>query len=111
MPSDLALFYVFAAAAVVSSLGVVGQGNPARSVLLLAVSSGALAGLHVLLDAPLAAIAQIVVFPGATLVLFLFVLRSLEAPCETPPDPDARPEPLGARAAGALLSATLVAQF
>jgi NADH-quinone oxidoreductase subunit J len=75
-------FYVFAFIAVVASLLVVGQKNPMHSVMLLIVSFGALAGLYVLLDAPFTAVTQIIVYAGAIMVLFLFVVMLLNVPRE-----------------------------
>ena len=63
--------------AVVASLLVIAQRNPVYSVLLLIASFGALSGLYVLLDSPFAAVIQIVVYAGAILVLFLFVVMLL----------------------------------
>jgi NADH-quinone oxidoreductase subunit J len=74
---DVALFYAFAAITVLASLGVVSQKNPMHSVMLLIVSFGALAGLYVLLDAPFTAVTQIIVYAGAIMVLFLFVVMLL----------------------------------
>ena len=75
-------FYVFAAIAVAASVAVIAQRNPVYSVLLLIASFGALSGLYVLLDAPFAAVIQIVVYAGAIMVLFLFVVMLLNAPHE-----------------------------
>jgi NADH-quinone oxidoreductase subunit J len=75
-------FYFFAAAAIVASLLVIAQRNPIYSVLLLIVSFGALSGLYVLLEAPFVAVIQIVVYAGAIMVLFLFVVMLLNAPHE-----------------------------
>ena len=77
-------FYAFAAIAVVASLLVVGQRNPMYSVMLLIVSFGALSGLYVLLDAPFVAVTQIIVYAGAIMVLFLFVVMLLNVPREDP---------------------------
>ena len=77
-------FYVFAAIAVIASLLVVGQRNPMYSVMLLIVSFGALAGLYVLLDAPFTAVTQIIIYAGAIMVLFLFVVMLLNVPREEP---------------------------
>jgi NADH-quinone oxidoreductase subunit J len=77
-------FYVFAALAVIASLMVVGQRNPMHSVMLLIVSFGALAGLYVLLDAPFTAVTQIIIYAGAIMVLFLFVVMLLNVPREEP---------------------------
>jgi NADH-quinone oxidoreductase subunit J len=79
---ELALFYLFGAVAVVSSFLVVAQRNPMHSVLTLIVSFGALAGLYIQLDSPFAAVTQIIVYAGAIMVLFLFVVMLLNAPRE-----------------------------
>jgi NADH-quinone oxidoreductase subunit J len=79
---ELPLFYVFAAIAVVASMLVIGQRSPIYSVMLLIASFAALAGLYVLLDAPFVAVIQIIIYAGAILVLFLFVVMLLNAPKE-----------------------------
>jgi NADH-quinone oxidoreductase subunit J len=81
---DAVAFYLFAAIAVIASLGVIGQRNPMHSVILLVVSFGALAGLYVLLDAPFTAVTQIIIYAGAVMVLFLFVVMLLNVPREEP---------------------------
>ena len=63
--------------AVVSTLLVIAQPNPIYSVLLLISSFVALAGLYVMLDAPFVAVTQIIVYAGAIMVLFLFVVMLL----------------------------------
>ena len=80
-----AAFYIFAAIAVLASIGVIGQRNPMYSVMLLITSFGALAGLYVLLDAPFTAVTQIIIYAGAIMVLFLFVVMLLNVPTEDPP--------------------------
>jgi NADH-quinone oxidoreductase subunit J len=77
--SETTAFYLLGSVAVAASLLVVGQRNPIYSVLLLITSLGALSGLYVLLDAPLIAVIQIIVYAGAILVLFLFVVMLLNA--------------------------------
>src|SRR5688500_15211634 len=77
-------FYVFAAITILASLGVVGQRNPMYSVMLLITSFGGLAGLYVLLDAPFTAVTQIIIYAGAIMVLFLFVVMLLNVPREEP---------------------------
>jgi NADH-quinone oxidoreductase subunit J len=89
---SLAAFYLFAVIAVLASLGVVSSRNPMHSVMLLIVSFGALAGLYVLLDAPFTAVTQIIVYAGAIMVLFLFVVMLLNQHRED--DPDVVPAPL-----------------
>jgi NADH-quinone oxidoreductase subunit J len=75
-------FYLFGALAVIASLLVIVQHNPLHGVLLLILSFGALSGLYVLLDAPFVAVIQIIVYAGAIMVLFLFVVMLLNAPKE-----------------------------
>ena len=81
---ETAAFYIFAAITIVASLLVVGQRNPMYSVMLLITSFGALAGLYVLLDAPFTAVTQIIIYAGAIMVLFLFVVMLLNVPREEP---------------------------
>ena len=106
-------FWVFATVAVAASLLVVGQRNPMHSVLLLITSFGALAGLYVLLDAPFVAAIQIIIYAGAIMVLFLFVVMLLNVPTEEPPTGyHARLlGGAGPRRFGAVLSAVLVLEL
>src|SRR5438067_10617047 len=80
--AEAPLFYVFGAIAVAASLLVIAQRNPIYSVLLLIASFAALSGLYVLLQAPFVAVIQIIVYAGAIMVLFLFVVMLLNAPHE-----------------------------
>ena len=84
MDASALAFYIFAAITIVASLGVVGQRNPMYSVMLLITSFGALAGLYILLDAPFTAVTQIIIYAGAIMVLFLFVVMLLNVPREEP---------------------------
>lgn len=76
------LFYVFSALAIVASALVIGQRNPMHSVLLLVASFAMISGLYVLLDAPFIAVTQIIVYAGAIMVLFLYVVMLLNRPQE-----------------------------
>ena len=82
MSSDALLFYVFAGVTVIGALAVVTQKNPVYSVLSIIASFFGLAGLYILLDAPFVAVAQIIIYAGAIMVLFLFVVMLLNAPRE-----------------------------
>ena len=109
----MVLFYAFGSVAVVASQLVIGQKNPSYSVLLLIASFGALSGLYVLLDAPFVAVIQIIVYAGAIMVLFLFVVMLLNAPHEDT-DYDERVHPLlrpGPMRVGALLALALAAEL
>ncbi|HVZ21162.1 MAG TPA: NADH-quinone oxidoreductase subunit J [Vicinamibacterales bacterium] len=79
---DTLAFYLFSALAIVASALVIGQKNPMYSVLLLVASFGAMAGLFIQLDAPFVAVALMIVYAGAIMVLFLFVVMLLNAPRE-----------------------------
>ena len=112
MPFDLILFYVLAAVAVVSTLLVIAQSNPMHSVLLLILSFMALAGLYVLLDAPFVAVTQIIVYAGAIMVLFLFVVMLLNAPREDAEQPSTNThDSTSTRAFGALLAALMAIEL
>jgi len=111
--AEMALFYVFAAISVLASLLVIAQRNPIYSVLLLIASFGALSGLYVLLDAPFVAVIQIIVYAGAIMVLFLFVVMLLNAPHEETVY-DEQTHPLmrpGPRRFGTLLAAVLIVEL
>lgn len=84
---------VFDAAAVFTVLFaavMVVHRNPVKSVLAVVVSFFGLAVCYVLLSAPFIAAIQVIVYAGAILVLFLFVLMLLNVPEETR-EPDPRP--------------------
>src|SRR5512145_3556000 len=81
MPETL-VFYLLSGLVIGASALVIGQRNPMYSVLLLIVSFAALAGLYIQLDAPFVAVAQIIIYAGAIMVLFLFVVMLLNAPQE-----------------------------
>jgi NADH-quinone oxidoreductase subunit J len=112
MPETIT-FYLFAALAVGASVLVIAQRNPMYSVLLLIASFGALSGLYILLDAPFVAVAQIIIYAGAIMVLFLFVVMLLNAPKEDGADWD-RTHPLrqpGVTRWGTLLVGLLIVQL
>ncbi len=78
MSAPLFLFYVFAALAVVSALGMVlNVRNTVAAAMSLVVTMVSLAGIYVLLAAYLVAAIQIMVYGGAIVVLFLFVVMLL----------------------------------
>ena len=107
------IFYAFSGLAIGASALVIGQRNPMYSVLMLIASFGALAGLYVQLDAPFVAVAQIIIYAGAIMVLFLFVVMLLNAPQENAAEWD-RSHPLGQPAVvrfGGLLALLLVVQL
>jgi NADH-quinone oxidoreductase subunit J len=74
---EFAVFFFFAAVAVVFALVVVLHPNPVVGALSLVASFFALAVMYVLLEAPFLAALQVIVYSGAIMVLFLFVIMLL----------------------------------
>lgn len=73
----LAIFTLLAIAAIVSAIVVVLHRNPVVSTMSLVVTLVATAGLFVMLGSPFLAALQILLYTGAILVLFLFVIMLL----------------------------------
>jgi NADH-quinone oxidoreductase subunit J len=71
------IFYVFAALAVVSATLCILQRNPVSAALWLVSTMFSLAAIYVLLDAQFIAAIQVLVYAGAVMVLFLFVIMLL----------------------------------
>jgi NADH-quinone oxidoreductase subunit J len=74
---DAVLFYVAAAVAVVSAVVVVAQRHPIYSAFALIVTMCSLSVIFALLGSPFIAVLQVIVYAGAIMVLFLFVLMLL----------------------------------
>lgn len=74
---EAVVFYLFAALGILAALGVVIARSAVRSALSLALVFLALAAMYVLLNAPFLAVAQIMIYAGAVLILFLFVIMVL----------------------------------
>ena len=74
---DAILFYVFAAVAVASAVVVIAQRNPIYSAFALIVTLCSLSVVFGLLGSPFIAVLQVIVYAGAIMVLFLFVLMLL----------------------------------
>jgi NADH-quinone oxidoreductase subunit J len=85
MAMDAILFYVLAAVVVASALVVVGQRNPVYSAFAMVVTFCALSAIYGLMGSPFIAVLQIVVYAGAIMVLFLFVLMLLNVRREEGP--------------------------
>src|SRR4051812_14243641 len=76
------LFWFFAALTLAFGIGVVVNRNPVASALCLVVSFMGLAALLVGLDAYLLAVLQVLVYAGAVMVLFLFIIMLLDLRAE-----------------------------
>jgi NADH-quinone oxidoreductase subunit J len=71
---EIVLFWVFGAVAIVTTMLVISSKSPVYSALFMIASFAATAGLFVLLDAYLIATVEVLVYAGAIMVLFLFVI-------------------------------------
>jgi NADH-quinone oxidoreductase subunit J len=79
MTLPIILFFVFAAIAVIGALMMIFFREPIHSALALILVMVALAVLYLLLDAEFIAAVQIIVYAGAVMVLFVFVIMLLNA--------------------------------
>jgi len=95
------MFFALAAVALIAGVLVVFQTHPLRSALWLIVNFFAVAGIYLLLHAEFIAAIQIIVYAGAIMVLFLFVIMLLNLR-----EPEAAPEKpfSGQKVAGLVLS-------
>jgi NADH-quinone oxidoreductase subunit J len=75
----LILFIFFGAICLAGAVNLLAQKHPINSALSLVVVMGALAGLYLLLGAEFLAAIQVIVYAGAIMVLFVFVIMLLNA--------------------------------
>src|SRR5919106_3310542 len=107
----LAAFVVVALLAVASALGLVLRKNPIHGALFLIVNLGCIAAFYLMLGAEFLAAAQVIVYAGAIMVLFVFAIMVLiPGKEETGPDPRG-PLRLGALPVGSLLFLLVVARL
>jgi NADH-quinone oxidoreductase subunit J len=78
----LILFFIFAAVCIAGAINLLAQSHPINSALSLIVVMGSLAVLYLLLGAEFVAAIQIIVYAGAVMVLFIFVIMLLNAGVE-----------------------------
>ena len=104
------LFGVLSFIAILSGILVIFSRNPVYSVLFLIITFFAIAGHYILLNAQFLAVVHIIVYAGAIMVLFLFVIMMLNLNRETEPH---KPEwvKVAAVIAGGILMITLVASL
>lgn len=79
MTVDLVLFFALAAVAIGAALGMLFSRNAVYSALFLILNLATIAAFFLLLGAPFIAMAQVTVYAGAIMVLFLFVIMLLGA--------------------------------
>jgi NADH-quinone oxidoreductase subunit J len=78
MNFETVVFYVFAALTVFAALRVITARNPVHAVLFLVLAFISSAGIWMLLEAEFLAITLVLVYVGAVMVLFLFVVMMLD---------------------------------
>lgn len=101
-------FYFFALLAIVSALLFVTRKNPVPAALWLVNVMFALAGLYVMLDAPFVGAVQVLVYAGAIMVVFVFVVMLLNLGRDGISDLRGLPSRLGAGFVGLALLANLL---
>jgi NADH-quinone oxidoreductase subunit J len=97
------LFYALSALALISAISVIASKNPVYSVLSLIVTFFAISGHYILLNAQFLAIVNIIVYAGAIMVLFLFVIMLMNLDKDTEPQKNKWLKLAGAVAGGSLL--------
>jgi NADH-quinone oxidoreductase subunit J len=75
---DTWLFYLFGSVALAAAVNVLAQRRIFYSAVSLIVCLSALSGIYMLLEAPFIAAVQVIVYAGAIMVLFLFVIMLLD---------------------------------
>jgi NADH-quinone oxidoreductase subunit J len=97
------LFWFLSVVALFSALMVITSKNPVYSVLWLIVTFFSISGHYILLNAQFLAIVNIIVYAGAIMVLFLFVIMLMNLNKETEPQKNRWLKMAGAVAGGCLL--------
>lgn len=114
-PAAFAYYYVFSALAIASAVRVITHTKPVYAALWFVMVVLASAGMFLVLEAQFIAFAMVIIYGGAILVTYLFVIM-LASPNESPENPDSDSlqydrvayEPLAAISAGFLLLAVLL---
>ncbi len=97
------LFWILSVGALFSALMVVTSKNPVYSVLSLIITFFCISGHYILLNAQFLAIVNIIVYAGAIMVLFLFVIMLMNLNKDTEPQKNKWLKLVGAVAGGCLL--------
>jgi NADH-quinone oxidoreductase subunit J len=100
-------FVAAAGLAIISALGVVLSGNPFHSALSLIMNLVALATMYLLLQADFLAAAQVIVYAGAVMIMFLFVIAYLGGRADEP----TRDVPLWQLGAAVIAGAAIVIEI
>jgi NADH-quinone oxidoreductase subunit J len=107
MTLELALFYAFSSVLVGASLAVISVRNSVHAALFLVLAFFSSACIWLLLRAEFLAIALVLVYVGAVMVLFLFVVMMLDVKADAGREGFARYLPVAALVAGIMLAQML----
>lgn len=103
------LFWFLTVMAISCALGVILSRNPVNSVLFLIATFFAVSGHYILLNAQFLAIVNIIVYAGAIMVLFLFVIMLMNLNADTEPQKNRLVQLAGVISGGALFLVILAA--
>src|SRR5688572_16384187 len=103
------LFWVLTVMAISCALGVILSRNPISSVLFLILTFFTISGHYILLNAQFLAIVNIIVYAGAIMVLFLFVIMLMNLSKDTEPQKSKWMKIAGAVSGGSLLLVLIAA--
>jgi len=103
------LFWVLSAIAVACALGVILSRNPVNSVMFLILTFFAISGHYVLMNAQFLAIVNVIVYAGAIMVLFLFVIMLMNLNADVEPQKGQLVQLAGVISGGVLFLVVLAA--
>lgn len=109
MSMELIIFTVLSALTLASAIGVVITRNPITSVLLLILTFFCISGHYLMMNAQFLAIVNIIVYAGAIMVLFLFVIMLMNLNKDTEPQKSTLVQFAGVISGGCLLLVILMA--
>ena len=103
------VFWILSALAIGCALGVILSRNPVNSVIFLILTFFMISGHYILLNAQFLAVVNIIVYAGAIMVLFLFVIMLMNLNADTEPQKSRLIQFAGAISGGTLLLVLLAA--
>src|ERR1700741_2282986 len=109
MPIQELLFWILSVLALSCALGVVLSRNPVNSVMFLILTFFAISGHYILMNAQFLAIVNIIVYAGAIMVLFLFVIMLMNLNADVEPQKGQLVQLAGVISGGVLFLVVLAA--
>lgn len=109
MPLQQLLFWILSVATLSCAMGVILSRNPVNSVMFLILTFFCISGHYILMNAQFLAIVNIIVYAGAIMVLFLFVIMLMNLNADVEPQKSRLIQLAGALSGGSLLLVLLAA--